>query len=119
MANLWPVTDGDIDLFTGTLLDKWAPQSEGTTSGEEESASTTTTEEGSSSLRAVGDQDGADEEEQQEEEEETNEGGDQATTAMPAAATNPSLSDAVMEARSSVRLRYLNGAAPVIYGLPI
>ena len=66
MANLWDVTDKDIDLFTQTLMETW-----GVFSGE------------------------------------------------PSAEPGLSLPAAVAFARTKCNLKYLNGAAPVVYGLPV
>jgi separase len=63
VANLWDVTDKDIDLFTDSMFDLWGLSSK---------------------------------------------------TTKPV-----SLTQAVQQSRKTCKLKYLNGAAPVVYGLPI
>lgn len=69
VANLWDVTDKDIDLFTMSLLESWGALT-------------------------------------------SKEANDDVT---------PSLSKALAETRENapLKLKYLNGAAPVLYGLPV
>ena len=64
VANLWDVTDRDIDKFTLALLDEWLPES----------------------ARARGER--------------------------------RALGDAVAAARGAVKLKFLNGCAPVCWGVP-
>ncbi|TPX32238.1 hypothetical protein SmJEL517_g04633 [Synchytrium microbalum] len=73
VANLWDVTDRDIDKFTKDVLQRW-----GLLDSSED-----------------GDED---------EEEESR---------------NVTLSEAVGRSRDTCTLRYLNGAAPVVYGIPV
>lgn len=88
-ANLWDVTDKDIDRLTKQLLEGWL----------------------------VGGADGDD----------AGAGGDDAGDGTPPATAPPTrhrlprlsdIGDAVVQARAACRLRYLNAAAAVTYGLP-
>ena len=76
LANLWDVTDKDIDRFTLNTLEKWG---------------------------LFVDYDSIDIFD------EPDDAGDH----------NPTLCDCVAKSRNSCKLKYLNGAAPVVYGLPL
>lgn len=92
VATLWDVTDKDIDRFSETTLQKW---------GLFESHKSPDSSPVKKSTRAKG-----------------------KSKARLAPAPNSdkgslSLDQAVSQARGSCIFRYLNGAAPVVYGIPI
>jgi len=97
VATLWDVTDKDIDRFSYRVLDKW-----GLFRG-------TASEALKSPVKAGGRRAAAKRKGREEEEEEN----------CAAAGEPVSLVDAVARGRSSCILRYLNGAAPVVYGIPV
>ncbi len=95
LANLWDVTDKDIDLFTCTALEKWGLLSD---------HHTTKRAENSSPMKRVG----------------RPRGGNSSKVTTDLEVDNGlSLDQALAQARDSCRLRYLNGAAPVVYGVPV
>lgn len=73
VANLWDVTDGDIDKFSQAVLDKWQMTAERVRGWERESSQSKGT----------------------------------------------SLVAAVAQSRDACKLKYLTGAAPVVYGIPL
>ena len=95
VATLWDVTDKDIDRFSYTVLDKWG-LFRGTTSEALKSPVK------GGGRRAAAKRKGKEEEE------------NGAVSAEPV-----SLVEAVARGRNSCILRYLNGAAPVVYGIPV
>ncbi len=97
VATLWDVTDKDIDRFSYAVLDKW-----GLFKG-------TASEALKSPVKGGGRRAAAKRKAREEEKEENCvESGDPV-----------SLVEAVAKGRSSCILRYLNGAAPVVYGIPV
>lgn len=93
LATLWDVTDKDIDRFSYTVLEKWGlfgRQPAVTSSPVKKSAK----QKGKSKGK------------------ETNKNKDLQQHPM-------SLDEAVAQGRDSCILRYLNGAAPVVYGIPV
>lgn len=95
VATLWDVTDKDIDRFSYTVLDKW-----GLFKG-------TASEALKSPVKGGGRRAAAKRKAREEEE-------DCAASGEPV-----SLVEAVAKGRRSCILRYLNGAAPVVYGIPV
>ena len=91
VATLWDVTDKDIDRFSDTVLNKWGLFKE----APPEVSASPVTNRSPTKRRAKG---------------------KQATTAKN---DEVSLDQAVTLSRGSCILRYLNGAAPVIYGVPV
>lgn len=106
LANLWDVTDKDIDRFSHTALEKW-----GLFSSPEHSTATTKQASvllsvNSSPTRRVG----------------RARGGETKVPLLVDVVEDEhglSLDQAVAQSRDSCRLRYLNGAAPVVYGVPV
>ena len=95
LATLWDVTDKDIDRFSQTVLEKW-----GLFEGGQPAVS-------SSPVKKGAKQKGKGKAKKVEKVERDEKG--QAI----------SLSQAVAQSRDSCFLRYLNGAAPVVYGIPV
>ena len=95
VATLWDVTDKDIDRFSYSVLDKW-----GLFKG-------TASEALRSPVKGGGRRAAAKSKAMEEEV-------DCAASSEPV-----SLVEAVAKGRSSCILRYLNGAAPVVYGIPV
>ncbi|MCJ1463791.1 hypothetical protein MMC07_002400 [Pseudocyphellaria aurata] len=91
LANLWDVTDGDIDRFSDHVLQKWGVLDDA--SGQLPSSPVKRCRKNKAKATA--------------ESVETMDIG------------RVSLDEAVAQGRSACRLRYLNGAAPVIYGVPV
>ena len=93
VATLWDVTDKDIDRFSHALLKRWGL------------LPTTSTFPSSSTSRAKG---------------KGHERTTKATEASGSDSTGPvSLVEAAARGREACILRYLNGAAPVVYGIPV
>ena len=92
VANLWDVTDRDIDRFSQTVLERWGLFR--------------TAQPESSSMKRSAKQKGKGKIE--------NSVGVETCVHSPLA-----LDQAVAKGRDSCNLRYLNGAAPVIYGVPV
>ncbi|KAK4691901.1 separase, partial [Lecanoromycetidae sp. Uapishka_2] len=92
LATLWDVTDKDIDRFSYRVLEKWGlfERPQPQTSPVKKSAK----QKGKSRARAF-----------------------EATTNTEK--DRMSLEQAVAESRDSCNLRFLNGAAPVVYGVPV
>lgn len=91
LANLWDVTDGDIDRFSYQVLQKWGVLD--AASGQLPSSPVKRCRKTKAKAKA-----------------ESFESVDIGRV---------SLDEAVAQGRSACRLRYLNGAAPVIYGVPV
>lgn len=90
VATLWDVTDKDIDRFSETMLQKWGLfQTQPAPDGSPVKKST------------------------------RGKGKGKAHHSPPSDRENVSLDQAVAHGRGSCILRYLNGAAPVVYGIPI
>lgn len=90
LATLWDVTDKDIDRFSETVLQKWGLfQRERPSDGSP--VKKTIRSKGKSKIRRAPSRDGG----------------------------NVSLDQAVAQGRGSCIFRYLNGAAPVVYGIPV
>lgn len=87
LANLWDVTDKDIDRFTKVVFDKWGLLKEEVVEGDE----------GGLAKKKKG-------------------GGGGGT--KQGQSRGLSLVEAVAMARDNCVMRYLNGAAPVVYGIP-
>ena len=92
VANLWDVTDKDIDRFSHIVLEKWGLF--GRAQSQYSPVKKSAKQKGKSKVREV---------------EKT-----ESHTKAPV-----SLDQAVAGGRDSCTLRYLNGAAPVIYGVPV
>lgn len=92
VATLWDVTDKDIDRFSVTVLEKWGLFGGG--QPQYSLVKKSAKQRGKSKVREV---------------EKT---GSHANDPV-------SLSQAVAGGRESCKLRYLNGAAPVVYGVPV
>ena len=89
LATLWDVTDKDIDRFSQTVLEKWGLFEE-----PQRDISSSPVKKGS---KARG----------------------KAKDAKSVETERRSLDQAVAEGRDSCIMKYLNGAAPVIYGVPV
>ena len=98
VANLWDVTDKDIDCFSETVLENW-----GLFKVKREVSPSNSTKTPSKPRRKDKGKEGANGAEIQKQNRHT-----------PA-----SLDEAVARSRDSCFLRYLNGAAPVVYGIPV
>lgn len=94
LATLWDVTDKDIDKFSKVVLEKWGLFGEAKPPVPGSPKKKSAKQRGKSKVKDV---------------EETK-----------AVENGPvSLDEAVAQARESCLLRYLNGAAPVVYGVPV
>ena len=91
LATLWDVTDKDIDRFSYTVLEEWGLLQEAPT------------ECSGSALKRGAKQ----------------RGGKKTTTVRNIERKTSSLNEAVARGRDSCILKYLNGAAPVLYGVPV
>ena len=91
LATLWDVTDKDIDRFSQTVLEKWGLFEE-----PQPDISSSPVKKGSKAR-----------------------GKGKARDAKVAETERRSLDQAVAEGRDSCIMKYLNGAAPVIYGIPV
>ncbi|UKZ82361.1 hypothetical protein TrVFT333_010148 [Trichoderma virens FT-333] len=96
VGTLWDVTDRDIDRFAGKTFEEWGLFARGTFDG------ATGKGKGKSKARSFA-----------EEVEEVSRHGDDD------ALGNASLAEAVARARNACRFKYLNGAAVVLYGIPV
>lgn len=94
LATLWDVTDKDIDRFSQTVLEKW-----GLFGGHQSPVSSSPVKKGT---RQTGKSRAKDVEKAESDESKL-----------------MSLDQAVAQGRDSCILRYLNGAAPVVYGVPV
>ena len=105
VGTLWDVTDKDIDRFAMKTFQDWGLLGHDDTVAEE--AAVTGVKRKGKNMKANG------------------KGGVKQTPCQPAPEQkgqkkqNVALDEAVANARSSCVLRYLNGAAPVIYGIPV
>ena len=91
LATLWDVTDKDIDRFSQTVLEKWG-----------------LFEPGQQDIRSSPMKKGA-----------KSRGKSKAISAESRKNELRSLDQAVAEARDCCLMKYLNGAAPVVYGVPV
>lgn len=107
LANLWDVTDKDIDRFSHTALEKWglfSCPSEHSTATKKQAPLLPSIN--NSPTKRNGRVRGGE-------------------TKLPLSVTavdddhEVSLDQAVAQSRDACRLRYLNGAAPVVYGVPV
>lgn len=94
LATLWDVTDKDIDRFSSTVLEKWGLFESSKPTVSSSPVKKSSKQKGKSKVRDA-----------------------QETTAIEAGPV--SLDEAVAQGRSSCMLKYLNGAAPVVYGVPV
>ncbi|KAL7784176.1 peptidase family C50 domain-containing protein [Trichoderma afarasin] len=94
VGTLWDVTDRDIDRFAGKTFEEWGLFARGTFDG--------ATNKGKGKARSFA---------EEIEEVSRHERGD--------ALRNASLAEAVATARNACRFKYLNGAAVVLYGIPV
>lgn len=94
LATLWDVTDKDIDKFSSTVLEKWGLFGDAKPAVPSSPVKKSARQRGKSKAKDV---------------KETN-----------AVEKGPvSLDEAVAQGRESCLLKYLNGAAPVVYGVPV
>ena len=105
LANLWDVTDKDIDRFSYVVLEKWGLWTSSSSSSSSNDQppppmipSSSPVKRGPKKKRTRA---------------------DVASPEQPLAASCVSLDQAVARSRDSCRFRYLNGAAPVVYGVPV
>ena len=108
MANLWDVTDRDIDRFCQSLLKTWLEEGRGEQSSGESSGNCT-----ASGITSLGDMLGAVAAAGAADGDGEQEGGvgqDRAVRGM---------SKAVASSREACKLPHLIGAAPVCYGVPV
>ncbi|KAL7930051.1 peptidase family C50 domain-containing protein [Trichoderma chlorosporum] len=102
VGTLWDVTDRDIDRFAGKAFEEWGLFARGTFDG----AATKTKGKGKGKARSFAEEiEGAS----------RYDGGDDVGNGD----GNASLAEAVARARSACRFKYLNGAAVVLYGIPV
>ncbi|PKK50966.1 hypothetical protein CI102_5065 [Trichoderma harzianum] len=94
VGTLWDVTDRDIDRFAGKTFEEWGLFARGTFDG--------ATNKGKGKARSFA---------EEIEEASRHERGD--------GLCNASLAEAVATARNACRFKYLNGAAVVLYGIPV
>ncbi|KAL6821016.1 peptidase family C50 domain-containing protein [Trichoderma sp. SZMC 28015] len=94
VGTLWDVTDRDIDRFAGKTFEEWGLFARGTFDG--------ATNKGKGKARSFA---------EEIEEVSRHERGD--------SLRNASLAEAVATARNACRFKYLNGAAVVLYGIPV
>ena len=105
VANLWDVTDKDIDRFSKKVLEDWGlfkVASTGARKAKETTRSRSKSRERSHKLLISRDA--------------LDDGGLFSTVATKG---STSLVDAVARGRKECHLKYLNGAAPVVYGVPV
>ena len=123
VANLWDVTDKDIDQFSFGVLTSWGlfqqqPQQQG---GNNKvlatTAATTATTTHSPVKKSTRHRAARKKNSNNVESEDSQNGEQQHDSALPPAAV--SLDQAVAQSRDLCKLRYLNGAAPVVYGVPV
>lgn len=101
VATLWDVTDKDIDRFASSTFDNWGLVKEpGANDREMEAGSTATRRGRPRGAKASG--------------RSLERSTPETTDPLPVA-----LDEAVAKSRGSCLLKYLNGAAPVIYGVPV
>jgi separase len=98
VGTLWDVTDRDIDRFAGKTFEEWGLFTRGTFDG--------TTTKGKSKAKSLA------KSLAEEEDELSHQEGD-------GTLGNASLAEAVARARNACRFKYLNGAAVVLYGIPV
>lgn len=94
LATLWDVTDKDIDKFSSTVLERWGLFKKPKPPVSRSPTKKSTKQKGKSRVRDV------------------EEPGDDESSSV-------SLTEAVAQGRDSCLLKYLNGAAPVVYGVPV
>lgn len=111
LANLWDITDKDIDKFSYDVLEKWGLWTTPTTADgshhltQPVPVSTSSPSKKTTKKRGripAG-----------------TPAGTPAAESSSAPSTPLSLDQAVAQSRDSCKLRYLNGAAPVVYGVPV
>ena len=95
MGTLWDVTDKDIDRFSMDVLEKWGLIGENGGSGKENTSPVERKAKGKASAKS------------------------KLRQQSPETRQKSSLDRAVADSRDSCIFRYLNGAAPVIYGVPV
>lgn len=101
LANLWDVTDKDIDRFSHTALEKWGLFSYSTNTKKQASLLPSINNSPTKrNARVKG-------------------GESKVSVGVVDDEHGLSLDQAVAQSRDSCRLRYLNGAAPVVYGVPV
>jgi separase len=106
LANLWDVTDRDLDRFTKATLDRWGLFDERAETFRDTQAGRKVTHQ----MLSYSESSSSD---------------DEPIRPIVAAAksttkdTGVSLCDAVAASRDACVLRYLTGAAPIVYGIPV
>jgi len=106
VANLWDVTDKDIDKFSKKVLEEWGLLRSSAAAGKAAKAATTPGKNRSKSQerqKAAG----------------IDDGGLFGSVAVKGGKGKTSLVEAVVRGRKECHLKYLNGAAPVVYGVPV
>lgn len=94
LATLWDVTDKDIDRFSGDVLQKWGVLKEAPIIATKEAVKKSTKQKGKTKVKDEG-------------------------PVLEHSNSRMSLDEAVAKSRDSCILKYLNGAAPVVYGIPV
>lgn len=98
VGNLWDVTDRDIDKLTEEFLQSWINEHE---SNNNETSSTTTSSSSDNSNPSMPSVSSS-------------------TTTTTSTSLNPSnICNHLIRARKACKLAYLNGSAPIVYGLPV
>lgn len=100
LGSLWDVTDGDIDRFASNVLERWGLLEGGTFAAHEAKSANGRKSKGRAARKLA----------------------NSATSKNPESEADfgkMSLSDAVARSRGQCYLKYLNGAAMVVYGVPV
>lgn len=100
LGSLWDVTDGDIDRFAGRVLERWGLLKRGSVEAQEGGLAAAKGGKGRARVRKG----------KQNKGKEGNEEGDWGRM---------NLCEAVGRSRGDCYLEYLNGAAMVVYGVPV
>ncbi|RPB27727.1 hypothetical protein L211DRAFT_834580 [Terfezia boudieri ATCC MYA-4762] len=104
VANLWDVTDKDIDKFSKKVLEEWGLLRSSATVGKAKAKAAATPGRNRSKSQ---------------ERQKSGDGGLFGSVAVKGKKVKMSLVEAVARGRKECHLTYLNGAAPVVYGVPV
>lgn len=113
IANLWDVTDGDIDRFSRVLLHRWLGISEGRRESNEER-----TKQADAVLGLSGTVDGGSNERRASSEADITASLQHLTIVSRTATPSDLYMGRIAEGRTACKLPFLIGAAPVCYGVP-
>lgn len=107
VANLWDVTDRDIDRFCRALIQAWQRQAASAAGAAPHASAGQRAQQGEKAMGALrlGDEESM--------------CVDERGKSVDGGGDTGSVHAAMHEARAACRLRFLTGAAPVCYGLPV